>query len=87
MHVGHEGDTVQFEFTGTRLAILTSRAYEKNFEVYIDGVKTPSVRVAEVSGVYGITYLTDQLESGKHKVEIRCTGEANIDSFAFYNEG
>lgn len=86
VNVGHAGDKAVFEFTGTRLAILTSDAYGKNFDVYIDGVKASSIEVVPHSGVYGITYLTDKLASGKHKVEIRCTGEANIDSFAIYNE-
>ena len=86
VHVGHAGDKAVFEFKGTRLAILTSDAYGKNFDVYIDGVKVSSIDVAEHSGAYGITYLSEKLESGTHKVEIRCTGEANIDSIAIYNE-
>lgn len=86
VHVGNVGDTINFEFTGTRLAILSSDAYGKNFEVYIDGKKVSSIDIVEHSGTYGITFLTDKLASGKHKVEIRCTGEANIDSFAIFDE-
>lgn len=86
VYVGNTGDTVNFEFVGTRLAILTSDAYGKSFDVYIDGNKVSSIDIVEHDGVYGITYLTDKLTSGKHKVEIRCTGETNIDSFAVFDE-
>ena len=84
--LGKAGDTARFEFTGTRLAILTSDAYGKNFEVYIDGHKVDSRNIVPHSGVFGITYISEKLTSGTHNVEIRCTGEANIDSFAIYNE-
>lgn len=84
--VGKAGDTATFEFTGTRLAILTSDAHGRNFDVYIDGHKVVSRDIVPHSGVYGITYVSEKLTSGTHNVEIRCTGEANIDSFAIYNE-
>lgn len=86
VNVGHAGDKAVFWFKGTRLAILTSDAFGKNFDVYIDGKKMPSIDVVAHSEVYGVSYLSDKLASGDHKVEIVCTGEANIDSFAIYDE-
>ena len=84
--LGKSGDKINFTFTGTRLAVLTSEAYGKNFEVYIDSVKVSSIDVKNHGGAFGITYLSERLSSGTHNVEIRCTGEANIDSFAVYDE-
>ena len=40
----------------------------------------------EDNGTFKYTYLSQKLASGKHKVQIKCTGEANFDSFAFFNE-
>ena len=85
--VGNKGDVVKFDFTGTRIAILTPVGYENNFEVYVDGKKVESIQVTPLTGDYGITYLSEKLTSGKHRVEVRCTGKTAIDSFAFYNEG
>ncbi|MCM1438472.1 MAG: M60 family metallopeptidase [Roseburia sp.] len=86
VYVGQSGDKVKFSFTGTRLAILTPVHYDDNFEVYIDGNKVTSIKVAAFTEVFGITYLSEKLTSEKHTVEIRCTGETAFDSFAFYNE-
>lgn len=85
--VGNAGDVVRFDFTGTRLAVLTPVHYDNNFKVYIDGVKVESIDVVPLTDLYGITYISQKFTSGKHRVEIRCTGETAFDSFAFYNEG
>ncbi len=84
-YLGNNGDTVRFTFEGKRLAVLNTSAYGKNYEVWIDGKKCGSIEVAPVTGAYGIYYLSQELEEGTHSVEIRCTGEACFDSFAFYS--
>ena len=85
-YLGKKGDTISFEFEGTRLAILNTSAYGKNYEVWIDGQEINSIDVKEVTGPYGIYYLSEKLSSGTHEVVIKLTGEACFDSFAFYNE-
>ena len=86
-YLGQNGSTVTFEMIGTRLAVLTSNQYTQNYEVFIDGVLCPSIDVKEASGEYSVNYLSQKLNSGKHKVEIRCKGAVCFDSFAVYNEG
>ena len=73
-------------FTGTRLAILSSDFYGKNFEVYIDGEKIDSIKTNKNVSPYGVSYLSTKLEDKKHSVVIKCRGEANIDSIATYTE-
>lgn len=83
---GTNGSKIKFEMIGTRLAILASSAYGKNYEVYIDGQQCPSVSVKEDSGEFAVDYISQKLGSGKHKVEIRCTGDFCLDSIAIYDE-
>ena len=85
-YLGQNGSTITFEMIGTRLAVLTSNQYTQNYEVFIDGVLCPSIDVKEASGEYSVNYLSQKLDSGKHKVEIRCKGTVCFDSFAVYNE-
>ncbi|MDE6411550.1 MAG: M60 family metallopeptidase [Clostridia bacterium] len=84
--LGESGSKVKFEMIGTRLAILTSTLYDGEYEVYIDGTKCTSIEVKKVNDDYGVTYISQKLESGKHKVEIRCKGAVCFDSFAIYDE-
>ena len=86
IYLGQKGAKLKFNFTGTRLAVLSSNRYGKNFEVYIDGKKVDSVAVKEDNGPYAVTYISQKLEDKKHTVEIRCTGETSIDSIATYTE-
>ncbi len=85
VYVGKEKDSITFEFTGTRLAVLSSNSYQKNFEVYIDGVKVDSVGLKEDREPLAASYISALLEAGRHSVEIKCTGEANIDSIVVFN--
>ena len=85
-YLGKSGSSVKFEMVGTRLAILASNAYGKNYEVYIDGQRCDSVEVKQDSNEFSVDYISQKLESGKHKVEIRCKGELCLDSIAIYNE-
>ncbi len=81
---GKNGSKVNFQFTGTRVAVVTSTQKDSHFNVYIDGKKVDSIDVLRTTGNSSITYLSPELSKGKHKVEIRCTGDTYIDSFALY---
>lgn len=86
--VGKRGANMKFEFEGTRLGIISSERLGTNFEVTIDGRKVsciPQVKpLNEQQGEYGLAFLSDILETGKHTVTIKCTGEANFDAFVVY---
>ena len=84
-YLGKSGEKIKFNFKGKRLAVLNTSAYGKNYEVWIDGKKVNSIVLKEVNAGYGACFLSEELASGTHKVEIRCTGEACFDSFAVYN--
>ncbi|MDE6029289.1 MAG: M60 family metallopeptidase [Clostridiales bacterium] len=83
--IGKKGATIDFSFEGTQLGIVSSNSYGQKFEVYIDGKKAESLSLKEDKGTYKYTYISQKLKSGKHKVQIKCTGEANFDSFAVFN--
>lgn len=86
VYLGKNNSKITFEFEGTRLAILSSKDFKTEYEVYIDGKKASSIDLkSDNSGIYA-SYISQKLESGKHSVEIRCKGEANFDSFVFFNE-
>lgn len=86
VYAGASGATLTFEFTGTRVGFLSSSdpALGKSFEVYIDGERADSVALKADDGPTVVTYLCDEYELGKHRVELRCTGKANIDSIVVY---
>ncbi len=86
VYLGKSGAKMKFEFEGTRFAILSSAEFGYKFEVKIDGKEVPSIAVKSMDGKYGVTYICPKLSSGKHKVEIKCKGKANIDSIAIYDE-
>ncbi len=53
-------------------------------EVKIDGKVISSLELkSEKDDIY-VSYLSEILESGKHKVEIKCKGKASIDSIAIF---
>lgn len=83
VYAGKKGATMKFDFTGTRFGIFASPLYGNNFEVYIDGNKVNSLSLKK-SGGTALVFLTDTLNNGSHHVEIKCTGDANIDSLAVY---
>jgi len=80
------GATMKFSFTGTRLAVLSTVAYENEFEVYIDGEKAESVPLVPLSEYtdVGYVYLSSVLGEGEHSVEIRSLGKLYVDSIAVY---
>jgi len=81
---GKKNATLTFEFTGSRVGFLASPDFGKNFEVEIDGQKMSSIELKEDNGTSALVYLTKALESGKHKVVLKCLGDANIDSIVVY---
>ncbi len=86
VYLGSKNATMSFEFEGTRLALLSSKDYGREFEVYIDGEKLDSVELKKDGSAYSVSYISPRLENKKHSVQIKCTGEANIDSVVFYTE-
>lgn len=87
VYEGIKGSTVRFEMTGTRFAVLTDIASSKNFTVWVDGWRCSSISVKDDDAEYAIRYISQKLPSGKHVVEIRCTGEFRLDSIALFDEG
>lgn len=84
IYIGQKGATMSFDFTGTRVGFISSSEFGRNFEVYIDGKKADSIELKEDNGIYSVSYMSQKLAEGTHRVEIRCTGEANIDSILTY---
>ena len=80
VYVGEKGSEIKFEFTGKYLGVISSNKFGKDFEVYIDGKKVDSVWLNEPSGHFSISYISQELSSGKHNVIIKCLGEASFDS-------
>ena len=80
IYKGGAGDTMTFTFEGTRVGFLSSAKFGTDFEVWIDNKKVESIELKEDNGLYLLTYLSTALNSGTHKVEFRCLGEATIDS-------
>ncbi len=76
---------MSFKFNGTRLALLSSEAFGKNFEVTIDGIKVNSIELKAIKNGCGVSYISELLEDKEHTVVIRCLGEANIDSVVIYS--
>ncbi len=76
--------SMSFEFTGTRVGFISSSAYGRAFEVYIDGKKCESVKLKTVGGAFGLSYLCGELAEGTHTVEFKCTAEANVDSVVIF---
>ncbi len=83
VYVGKEA-TMEFEFEGSRLAILASKYYGQNYEVRIDGQLVESIAVKEDNGDYSVVFFTPELAEGKHSVVIYCPQEGNIDAIAFW---
>ncbi len=84
IYVGKNNSTITFNFTGTRLALISNSAYGKNFEVTIDGHIVSSIALEETNLPYAASYISSLLESGSHTVNIKCKGNASIDSIAVF---
>lgn len=87
VYTGKKNATVTFEFEGTRLAVLSSKHYGTNFEIRIDGKKVESIDLIPFENLTtdtGCAYMSAELASGNHKVEIKCKGDANIDAIVVF---
>ena len=73
-----------FTFTGKRLAILSSSAFDIDYKVYIDGDRVDSVELAEPNGDIVAGFVSEEFEEGEHTVEIVCKGETSIDSIVIW---
>lgn len=76
--------TVRFNFTGTRLGILTTDGHANKYEVYIDGTLVTPIEAEQKHGGYSLTYLSPLLNDGKHEVIIRCVEDFAFDSLAIW---
>ncbi|MCM1306791.1 MAG: M60 family metallopeptidase [Bacteroides sp.] len=87
VYVGQSGAGMTFTFNGTHIGFITPTAYENNnFTVLIDGQLYDSIDVGDVTGAFGITYLSPKLENGKHTVTVICSGESAFDSIVYYEQ-
>ncbi len=84
VYVGGANATMAFKFNGTRLGLLSSKAFGKNFEITIDGKKVTSLQLKDVTGDYGASFISELFEDKEHTVVIKCLGEANIDSVVIF---
>lgn len=84
IYVGNSGATMSFTFTGTRLALLSSSSYGRNFEVTIDGRVVNSIELKQDNNPFSASYISSELTSGTHNVTVKCLGTANIDSVVIY---
>ncbi len=84
--VGKKGATVEFEFEGNRLALLSSASFDRDFEVTIDGKVVSSDFFKNFdSDRTVISFMSPELSQGKHKVKIKCKKKnSNIDSFVVW---
>lgn len=79
---GNNGDTFKFEFEGNRFGILSSSNLD-NIEVYIDNVLVSSIELSN-SNDLTCKYISSLLSNGTHIVEIKCNGNATIDSLVYW---
>lgn len=84
VYAGEANATLTFKFTGTRLALLSSEAYGKDFEVIIDGQTVSSISLKEITNGSGVSFISNALENKEHTVVVKCLGNANIDSVVTY---
>lgn len=86
VYKGQKGATLQFEFTGSAFAILTSTGSTAGYNVYVDGVKVSSENIKEVAAGMHCwpTHLTHGLPPQKHYVEIELTSTTSIDSIVIW---
>ena len=85
LYVGEDKATLEFEFVGTRLAVLTSISTEQNFEVYVDDHKVTLTSLLDDVKNNQRAQMTNLFDNKKHNVKIVCTGSATIDSVVVWH--
>ncbi len=84
VYIGKNDSSISFNFTGSRLAILSSKAFTRDFVVFIDGIEMASSDIVQNNSDIVVSYLTKELENKEHTVKVVCRGESNIDSFVVF---
>lgn len=86
VYEGGRGSALEFTFYGTQFAVFSTFSEDLGeFEIYIDGGKTPvkTVNLGEKNGVAVLAYLSENLSEGRHTVKIAGKdGSFNIDSIS-----
>lgn len=83
VYVGEKRSTLEMEFEGSRLMVLSSSDFGKDFKVEIDGNQVSSIAIKKMDSPQ-VSFISPELKAGKHKVKIWCGGAANIDSFVIW---
>lgn len=83
IYYGKNGASVEFEFEGNRLGVLSNKSLGDKFEVYIDDKKVDSINLKS-DDYLSASFISPELTNGKHKVRIKCTGNASIDSIVYW---
>lgn len=87
VYLGKSGFEVSFDYEardeGGMFGILSSDKYAQNFEIRIDGKKVNIQKLPDYANELTMI-LSPRLSKGNHKVVVKCTGVANIDSIVFY---
>ncbi len=83
VYVGAKRSTLEMEFEGSRLMVLSLSDFGKDFKVEIDGNQVSSIAIKKMSSPQ-VSFISPELKAGKHKVKIWCGGAANIDSFVIW---
>ncbi|MCH5148332.1 MAG: hypothetical protein J1G05_03080 [Clostridiales bacterium] len=86
IYEGEQGSALEFTFYGTQFAVYSRFAESLGeFEIYIDGGKTPvkTVKLGSKNEIAGLAYLSSTLTAGSHTVKISgISGTFNIDSIS-----
>lgn len=85
VYSGGNGANVNFEFTGTYFVINSYKyANAGQLEISIDGVAVETVSLKSDKEGTAVVFVSARLSEGKHSVNIKCVGNANIDSIALW---
>ena len=80
-----ENATLDFEFTGSRFAIISYESQDYDgFEVLIDGKLTGTVGIKGEENETKLVYLSDELTKETHTITIRSKTKFNIDSVVLW---
>ncbi len=80
LYVGKKDAKLTFTFEGSRLLILSGKAYGGAFKVEIDGLLLPTEQLKSDGGDTYVSYISPELGGGEHSVTVTCVGDASIDS-------
>ena len=86
IYEGVDGATLKFTFTGSAFAVFGYKGTQYgSFEVLIDGKSVGTVSQNGKDNGSEMVFLSDDLGSGRHTVEIKCnSGISNIDNIVLW---